>query len=112
MQYQSLIATFDYVRIPSFVEETLQNINWVGVINYEMKALEYYFGDFLRGLEAKTQLNAIGWAYIRSVYGDFPHFGLTNWVDNVSIEEGLMWTNALPSSMVWKFHKGNSVVAL
>lgn len=48
MQYQSLIATFDPARIPLFVEETLQNINWVGVINYEMKALEYSLEIFER----------------------------------------------------------------
>ncbi|KAI5401693.1 hypothetical protein KIW84_066238 [Lathyrus oleraceus] len=39
-QYQSFIAAVDYVKIPSYVEEALQNKNWVQAMDEEMRALE------------------------------------------------------------------------
>ncbi|KAI5384311.1 hypothetical protein KIW84_071355 [Lathyrus oleraceus] len=39
-QYQSFIAAVDSVKIPSFVEEVLQNRNWVQAMDEEMRALE------------------------------------------------------------------------
>ncbi|KAI5427708.1 hypothetical protein KIW84_032931 [Lathyrus oleraceus] len=39
-QYQSFIAAVDSVKIPSSVEEALQNRNWVQVMDEEMRALE------------------------------------------------------------------------
>ncbi|KAI5405319.1 hypothetical protein KIW84_052193 [Lathyrus oleraceus] len=39
-QYQSFIAAVDSVKIPSSVEEALQNRNWVQAMDEEMRALE------------------------------------------------------------------------
>ncbi|KAI5418314.1 hypothetical protein KIW84_042814 [Lathyrus oleraceus] len=39
-QYQSFIATVDSVKIPSSVEEALQNRNWFQAMDEEMRALE------------------------------------------------------------------------
>ncbi|KAI5442315.1 hypothetical protein KIW84_011401 [Lathyrus oleraceus] len=39
-QYQSFIAAIDYVKIPSSVEEALQNRNWVQAMDEEMRALK------------------------------------------------------------------------
>lgn len=39
-QYQSFIAAVDSVKIPSSVEEALQNKNWVQAMDEEMRALE------------------------------------------------------------------------
>ncbi|KAI5386466.1 hypothetical protein KIW84_072843 [Lathyrus oleraceus] len=39
-QYQSFIAAVDSLKIPSSVEEALQNRNWVQAMDEEMRALE------------------------------------------------------------------------
>ncbi|KAI5388327.1 hypothetical protein KIW84_074134 [Lathyrus oleraceus] len=47
-QYQSFIAAVESVKIPSSVEEALQNRNWVQAMDEEMRALEkkWYLGDY------------------------------------------------------------------